>query len=108
MNSKASKPIGGSNVDGFRTKVWELEQQLEEWSRRSPVCFTRKFQNSPYFIKGCIEDGSYEARDGWKDMQEEMSQGKLFNHIYVVSIVMCHKPCAKGGCQGSGKASKSC
>jgi superfamily II DNA helicase RecQ len=70
-------------------EVWELEQQLEEWSGQCPLCFI-KGHDSRHSIEDCIQNGSHEVRKGWKEMKRLMKEKRWFASFSC--CFDCHVP----------------
>jgi hypothetical protein len=70
-------------------EVWELEQQLEEWSGKCPLCFI-KGHDSRHSIEDCAQNGSHEIRKGWKEMKRLMKEKRWFASFSC--CFDCHVP----------------
>jgi hypothetical protein len=70
-------------------EVWELEQQLEEWSGQCPLCFIKR-HNSRHSIEDCIQNESDEIRKGWKEMKRLMKDKHWF--ALFSCCFDCHVP----------------
>jgi hypothetical protein len=70
-------------------EVWELEQQLEEWSGRCPLCFING-HDSRHSIEDCVQNGSNEIRNGWQEMKRLMQKGRWFGAFSC--CFNCHVP----------------
>jgi RecQ family ATP-dependent DNA helicase len=70
-------------------EVWELEQQLEEWSGQCPLCFIKR-HNSRHSIEDCVQNGSHEIRKGWKEMKTLMKEKRWF--ALFSCCFDCHVP----------------
>lgn len=101
---KRDQAYAQSQAQGESRAVWELEQQLEEWVGRCPVCFIRGFPESKHSIIDCIEEGAQEVREYWFRMRKRMREGKIF--AAYSCCYDCHAPqsiCTKWVAAENGK-----
>jgi hypothetical protein len=75
---KQAQAYAQTQVQKESRAAWELEQQLEEWVGRCPVCFMRGFPESQHSIVDCVEEGAEEVRGDWFRMQKRMRDNRMF------------------------------
>ena len=71
-------------------EVWELEQQLEEWSGHCPLCFMNRQMDSRHSIEDCIQNGSDDIWKGWQEMKTLMGKRRWFESYSC--CFDCHVP----------------
>ena len=58
--------------------MWELEQQLEDWLGRCPVCFMQGLPNTKHSFKTCKAAGAEVVWQDWDQMKTKMKKDRLF------------------------------
>ena len=71
-------------------EIWELEQQLEVWKGRCPLCFIRGHISSRHSIEDCVQNGANDICERWKEMKKLMGRDHLFERFSC--CYDCHVP----------------
>jgi superfamily II DNA/RNA helicase len=88
--------------------IREFEQQLEDLSRRCPLCVVRKLVHRPHRIQDCIAGGIEGVRQDWFCMKKVMRERHLFSPYSCcfdchVPQEICQRWVAREGHQGRGR-----
>jgi hypothetical protein len=73
-------------------EVWELEQQLEEWSGRCPLCFVHGIKDNTHSIQECQQDGANDVREALQMMVDDMTDRNKKRFENFSGCFWCHVP----------------